>query len=91
MENHITHHIARETLLAFEKAGVPIEYAIVGSDEGLVLQAKIGGDVQILQTSLGKTRVFRNLDAVGRTLVWLGVKNARLDMGTWQPKSTARP
>lgn len=91
MENHLTHHIARETLLEFERAGTAIEYVVVGSDDGLVLQAKIGGDVRILQTSLGKTRFFRNLDAVARTLAWLGVKKAQLDLGPWQPKSTARP
>lgn len=49
MESHLTHHIARETLLELRRAGTAIEYIVIGSDDDLALQAKIGGDVQILQ------------------------------------------
>lgn len=91
MESHLTHHFARETLLELGRTGTTIEYVVVGSDDGLALQAKVGGEVRIPQTSLGKTRLFRNLDAVARTLVWLGVENARLKLGPWRPRSTARP
>ena len=76
MESHLTRHIARETLLELGRAGTAIEYVV---------------DVRILQTSLGKTRLFRNLDAVARTLVWLGVESALLKLGPWGPRSTARP
>lgn len=91
MESHLIHHIARETLLELGRTGTAIEYVMVGSDDGLALQAKTGGDVRILQTSRGKTRLFRNLDAVARTLVWLGVENAQLKLGPWRPRSRARP
>lgn len=87
----LTHHIARETLLELGRAGTAIECVVVGSDDSLALQANIGGDVRILQTSLGKTRLFRNLDAVARKLVWQGVENAQLKLGPWRPRSRARP
>lgn len=90
MKSHLTHHMTRETLLELGRTGTTIEYVVVGSDDGLALQAKIGGDVRILQTSLGKMRL-RNLDAVARTLVWLGVENAQLKLGPWRPRSTGRP
>lgn len=92
MESPPTHHIARKTLLKWGRAGTAIEYVVVVSDDGLALQAKkIGDDVRILQTPVGKTLLFRNLDAVARTLVWLGVKNARLKLGRWRPRSMACP
>ena len=49
MESHLTHHIARETPLELGRDGTAIEYIVIGSDDDLALQAKIGGDVRILQ------------------------------------------
>lgn len=91
MESRPTHHIARETLFDLGGAGTAIGCVVVGSNDGLALQAETGGDVRILQASLGKTRVFGNLDAVARTLVGLGVEDAQLKFGPCQPRSTARP
>lgn len=91
MKRHLTHHTARKTLLELGRAGTAIEYVVVGSDDGLALQAKSGGDARILQTSLGKTRLFRNLDPVARTLVWLGVENVQLKLGPRNPRSMGRP
>lgn len=87
MENYIK----REMLAELQRAGAAVAYTVVGTEEGLFIRAKIGGeDTRILQTALGEVRYFKTLDAVGRTLVSLGVENANLKLGVWQPKKIAR-
>lgn len=92
MKSHPVHHFARDTLLELGRTGTAIEYVMVDRD-GLALRGQTGGDVRILQTSHGKTRLFRNLDAVARTLIWRGLKNAQLGLGLgpWGRRSRARP
>lgn len=92
MESHSTQRIAREILLELGRAaGAAIEHVVVVSDDGLALQAKIGGDVRLLQISLRKMRFFRNLNAAARALVWLSVENAQFKLGPRRPGSRARP
>lgn len=87
MENYIK----RETLAEVQRAGASIEYTVVGSTEGLMLEAKVGGDVRTLQTAQGHTRFFKTLDAAASTLVSLGIGDVRLKLGPWQPKKMDRP
>lgn len=83
-------YIKREMLAELQRAGAAVAYTVVGNEEGLFIQAKIGADTRILQTALGETRYFKTLDAVARTLVSLGVEDASLKMGVWKPKKLAR-
>lgn len=86
MENYIK----RETLAELQRAGASIDYVVVGSEEGLRLQATVGDEMRILQTAQGNTRFFKTLDAVASTLVSLGIEDVRLKLGPWQPKKMDR-
>lgn len=87
MENYIK----RETLAEMQQAGTRIAYVVIGSEEGLTLQATVGDQVRILQTAQGHTRFFKTLDAAASTLVSLGIDDVRLKLGPWQPKKMDRP
>lgn len=84
-------YIKRETLAEVRRAGAQIDCVVVGSEDGLTLQATVGDETRILQTAQGNTRFFKTLDAVASTLVSLGIDDVRLVMGPWQPKKMDRP